>query len=337
MRRRGLALLSVLTLAATLGAASSGAPSSALPITAPSGTYQNPVFPRDFPDPHVFNDHGTFVASATNANGPNIQLVTSTNLRTWLLHRDALPTLPGWAVPGRTWAPSLARTSAGYVLYYTARHRTGGIPCIGRAFGAASVGPFRDLSDIPLVCQSGYRNGSIDPSTYTDGHGRPWLLWKSEGTPGIEPTRIWSRPLRLDGLEFDGPAVELLRTDQAWEGPIIENPSMVHAGGKLLLFYSGGRWQDASYGINWAHCHGPAGPCTKAIGPWVSSGRAVAGPGGQDFFRGEDGKLWMSYHGWDPGAVGYRSGGTRTLRIDRVVVQDGTPVLYGPTHTPAPF
>ena len=43
---------------------------------------------------------GTYVASATNANGPNIQIITSTDLRTWVLHHDALPTLPAWAVRG---------------------------------------------------------------------------------------------------------------------------------------------------------------------------------------------------------------------------------------------
>jgi hypothetical protein len=45
----------------------------------------------------------------------------------------------------------------------------------------------------------------------------------------------------------------------------------------------------------------------------------------------------MSYHGWDPAAVGYANGGARTLRIDRVTVRDGLPVLLGPTNTPATF
>lgn len=311
-------------------------PSAAGP-TGPTGTYRNPIVASDFPDPYVFNDRGTYVAIATNANGPNIQLLTSADLRSWVLHRDALPRMPDWATPGKTWAPSLVRTGAGYVLYYTARHRTGGIPCIGRALGATAQGPFVDRSPIPLVCQSGYRGGSIDPSPYVDKYGRPWLVWKSEGTAGIEPTRIWSRPLRLDGLEFEGPATELLRTDQAWEGPIIENPSFVYAGGKLLLFYSGGRWQNESYAINWAHCAGLAGPCTKNLGPWVRSGAVAAGPGGQDFFRDPSGKLWMSYHAWTPGRVGYENRGVRSLRIDRVFMQNGAPVLYGPTHTPVPF
>lgn len=337
MRRRWPTFVSTLAVLAALVVAGPAAPpSAAVPAAAPTGSYRNPVFGADFPDPFVLNDDGTFVAMATNANGPNIQIVTSRDLQNWVLHRDAMPALPSWAVPGRTWAPSMVKTSTGFVLYYTARHRTGGINCIGRAFGVSSIGPFHDLSGVPLMCQAGYRNGSIDPSPYVDKYGRPWLLWKSEGTPGIDPTRIWSRPLRLDGLEFDGPAFHLLQTDQPWEGPIIENPSMVHAGGKLLLFYSAGRWQDASYGIGYAECAGIGGPCIKAPGPWVRSTDTVVGPGGQDFFRAVNGKLWMSYHAWTAGEVGY-PGGKRTLRIDRVVMQDGRPVLYGPTHTVVPF
>lgn len=326
----------LLVLVAVLGVVAP-ARSEAIPAALPSGWYQNPVVAQDFPDPFVFHDNGVYMALATNALGPNVQLVTSTNLQTWVAHRDALPKLPDWAMPGRTWAPSMVKTNRGYVLYYTAHHRTGGISCIGRGFSPTALGPFVDPNPVPLVCQSGYRHGSIDPSPYVDKYGRPWLLWKSEGTPGIEPTRIWSRPLRLDGLEFEGPSFELLHTDQAWEGPIIENPSMVWADGKLLLFYSGGRWQDSSYAVNWAHCHGPAGPCTKNLGPWVSTTGPVAGPGGQEFFRGADGKLWMSYHAWDASRVGYDAGGRRSMRIDRVVMQGGAPVLYGPTHTPAPF
>mgnify|MGYP006216979857 CR=1 FL=1 len=71
----------------------------------------------------------------------------------------------------------MVRAGRGYVLYYTAHHRTGGISCIGRAFSASALGPFVDPSPIPLVCQSGHRNGSIDPSPHVDRYGRPWLLW----------------------------------------------------------------------------------------------------------------------------------------------------------------
>jgi hypothetical protein len=336
VRRRGHFLLAILAGLTAVSVGVGVAPSQAIPVVAPTGTYQNPVLASDFPDPFVYNDNGTYVAYATNANGPNIQVVTSTDLRSWILHRDALPSLASWAVPGKTWAPSIVHLGNQYVLYYSARHRTAGVNCIGRASGPTAIGPFKDTSPVPLMCQTGIQHGSIDPSPSIDEYGRPWLLWKSEGTAGLEPTRIWSRPMRYDGLEFDGPAFELLHTDQPWEGPIIENPSMVRAGGKLLLFYSGGRWQDDSYGINWAHCHGLGGPCTKNLGPWVRTSGNVVGPGGQDFFRTSNGVLWMSYHAWEAGKVGYPQG-LRTLRIDRVFMRDGLPVLWGPTWTPQSF
>src|SRR3954470_11379047 len=150
MRRRGPVLLMALAALATVVVVNRPAPSGALPVATPAGSYQNPVFATDFPDPFVYNDNGTYVAYATNANGPNIQIVTSTDLRTWVLHRDALPSLPSWATPGKTWAPSIVKAGTQYVLYYTARHRTGGINCIGRAHGPTPVGPFSDTSPIPL-------------------------------------------------------------------------------------------------------------------------------------------------------------------------------------------
>jgi beta-xylosidase len=338
MRRSIPALLGMAAVLAATLAFGRPASSGALPVARPVGTYQNPVIASDFPDPFILADNGNYFAYATNANGPNIQVLSSTDLKTWVLYRDALPALPSWAVAGKTWAPSVLKVdSLNYVLYYSARNRATGTNCIGRAHGRTPIGPFTDDAPAPLVCQGGVQHGSIDPSPFVDWQMRPWLLWKSEGLAGVEPTRIWSQPMTLDGLGFDGPPSELLHTDQAWEGPIIENPSMTWNGGKLLLFYSGGQWQNNSYGINWAHCAGMRGPCTKSQGPWVKSVGPVIGPGGQDFFHTTDGKLWMSYHAWSAGAVGYPHG-MRSLRIDRVgVSKTHDPILYGPSTSPAAF
>ena len=114
---------------------------------------------------------------------------------------------------------------------------------------------------------------------------------------------------------------------------------MVRARGAHFLFYSAGRWQDGSYGIGFAICDGPAGPCRKAPQKWVGSTSEVAGPGGQEIFRGADGGLWMSYHAWDAHRVGYAAGGRRSLRVDRIWFghPDGNPRLYGPSTGPVQY
>lgn len=76
--------------------------------------------------------------------------------------------------------------------------------------------------------------------------------------------------------------------------------------------------------------------CTCNLGPWVRGTGPVAGPGRHDFFRTADGELWLSSHAWDA-SRSHGAGGRRSMRIDRVVVQHSSPVLDGPTPTPAPF
>lgn len=322
-------VVTLVALTSALVSSPTVATASIAPEALIGGSYRNPVIARDFPDPFVLNVSGTFFAYATNAYGPNIQITTSTDLRNWMLHGDALPNLPTWATAGRTWAPSIVKLGSRYVLFFTARHRTGNVPCIGAASGMSPYGPFTPVVDQPIVCQPS-RGGSIDPSPFVDAYGRPWLLWKSEGIVMKEPTRIWSRPMTMDARGFIGTATELVRTDQPWEGPIVENPSMVFARGAHFLFYSGNRWQGSSYGIGYAVCDGPAGPCRKAAAPWTTSTGPVAGPGGQEFFRGPDGYLWMSYHAWSSDAVGYPAG-VRSLRVDRVWFGGGNPQLLGPS------
>lgn len=337
MTRRALAVLGALVIG-LLAPVPTTARSTARPLVATSSAYANPVLAADFPDPFVLSDNGAFVAYATNGNGPNVQITSSVDLRTWTLHGDALPVLPSWAAAGRTWAPSVVRAGTRYVLFFTALHRSGNVPCIGRAEGPTAHGPFRTTVDQPFVCQPS-RGGSIDPSPFIDAFGRPWLLWKSEGLRHREPTRLWSRPMTFAADGFVAPATHLVQQDLGWEGDIIENPSMVRARDAHFLFYSAGRWQDASYGIGFAVCDGPAGPCRKAPHRWVGTTGDVVGPGGQELFRGADGSLWMSYHAWSGDRVGYERGGRRSLRVDRIWFghADGNPRLLGPSTGPVEY
>ena len=305
------------------------------PSAAPgaSSTYWNPVFPRDFPDPFVLAEGDLLHAYATNGWGGNIQVLSSTDGASWRAFGDALPSLPAWAAPGRTWAPALLKVGSRYVLYFTARHRTAKIPCIGAATAPSARGPFRDPAPHPVMCQPD-RGGSIDPSPFVERDGSRWLLWKSEGIPLREPTRIWAQRLDATGTAVTGRPAMLLTQDLPWEEPIIENPSMVRFGDRLLLLYSAGRWQTAGYSVGWAACHSPAGPCTKSGEQLLRSTGPVAGPGGQEVFRRPDGTTWIAYHAWTAGKVGYPHG-ARSLRIDKLGLVGGRPFVGSPTWWPA--
>jgi hypothetical protein len=295
-------------------------------------TYWNPVVPLDFPDPFVLADGPLLHAYATNGYGANIQVLSSPDGVTWTAFGDVLPRLPGWAAPDHTWAPSVLKVGTRYVLYFTARHRTAGIPCIGAATGLSPRGPFSDPAAHPVMCQPD-RGGSIDPSPFVERDGSRWLLWKSEGVRGREPTRLWSQRLDASGTKVTGQAALLLTQDLPWESPIIENPSMVRFGNRLLVLYSAGRWQDRSYSVGWGACASPAGPCTKSGEQLLRSSGAVAGPGGQEVFRRPDGSTWISYHAWSSDRVGYPRG-ARSLRIDKLALLGDRPFVAGPTAWP---
>src|SRR5215212_7386071 len=68
-------------------------PATAAPtaVVVPPGSFVNPVFNQDFPDPFVLSVNGTYYAYATNGVGRNIQTTQSNDLVHWQRGPDALP------------------------------------------------------------------------------------------------------------------------------------------------------------------------------------------------------------------------------------------------------
>jgi hypothetical protein len=289
---------------------------------------------RDYPDPTIVRSGPFWYAFATNGSGGNVQVMRSLDSQVWTALPDALPELPAWASRNFTWAPAVLERAGHWVLYFTARHRTSGLQCIGRAVATSVAGPYRDTLAQPFVCQMD-RRGSIDPSAFVASDGRAYLLYKSEGVEGSEPTRIWSQALTADGLDVSGPPVQLAVTDQRWEEPIIEGPTMFVAGGAHWLLYAGSHWESADYAIGVARCAGPQGPCMKwGGGPLVTSSAPFAGPGSPDVVADADGSQLLTFHAWDAGRTSYRSGGQRKVRALPVRVENGWPVV-GDAPAPA--
>ncbi len=254
-------------------------------------------------------------------------MIQSSDLTHWTTLGDALPHLAMWAQPNNIWAPSAIRIGNSYVLYYSADFAATKEQCISAAVATQPQGPYVDSTTWPIECQLNL-GGSLDPSPFVATDGTPYLTWKSEGTGAQRPT-LWSQQLAPGGtaLVAGAPSV-LLTPSQPWQGGIVEGPSMAVSGGQYRLFYSANSWRTSDYAIGAADCSGPSGPCTESSDqPLLTSGGAFSGPGGPSIFTDANGALWLAFHAWLPGAVGFPN--SRLLFLRPVTVTT-TGAIVGP-------
>lgn len=296
-------------------------------------SYRNPVYPGDSPDPQAIRVGETWYLFHTNSRGQNVPVLTSPDLVTWTPAHDALPKLPSWAEPGKTWAPEVIEISAGrYVLYYTVADRASGRQCIGRAVSDTPEGPFHDDSAQPLIRQAD-EGGSIDASPFRDRDGSLYLLWKNDGNAVGTDTWIYVQRLAVDGLTLLGEPVRLLRQTEPWEGTLIEGPFFWRHDGTLLLFFAANAYDKDTYAEGYAICESPLGPCVKAPeNPILMSNAVASGPGHASMVE-QDGRTWLLYHAWPPGAEGAVEPG-RQLWLSEVTWADGKPQVHGPGTGP---
>lgn len=301
-RRGGALLLAVLSLAlAGCGGGGGSVRSSTVPPT-PVTQASVPVIDEDFPDPDIVATHDGWRAFATGMAGLNIRVASSPDLRTWTVQRrDALPALPAWASPGRTWAPDVSQRSDGtWIMYFAAQDTASGRQCIGVATTATVDGTFSPASSVPIVCPVA-DGGAIDPSTFQDADGARYLLWKSDGNCCALDTWIQIARLSDDGLSLAGQSTRLLKQGLPWEGALVEAPVLVRHDGQYVLFYSANAYGGDAYAIGAARAASLVGPYTKQPDPvlsTVASGGRLRGPGGGDVVTTPEGDV-LFFHAWD--------------------------------------
>ena len=303
-----------------------------------------PVFKENFPDPFVLRHGAEFIAYSTN-DGPNVPIATSRDLVHWAFatdpatgrRRDALPALGAWAKPGFTWAPGVLELGGRYLLYYTASDRKRDTQCIGVAEAANPLGPFVDRRAEPIVCQAEL-GGSIDADAFRDGDGKLYLYYKNDGNRVGKHSGIWGQPLAPDGLSVAGQAVELIRDDKTWEQKLVEAPTMVRAPTGYQLFFSAAYfgWNDdqrlSPYGMGYASCDGPLGPCRKSPdNPILHSfnereAGCISGPGHQSIFT-VGARTFMSFHAWNASSGCRKSVDRRELYVAPIFWKDGKPQI----------
>jgi hypothetical protein len=308
----------------------------------PARTYSNPLTPIDTADPSVVQVGGVYYAFSTSSGTNNVTEMSTTDLASWPQDdagtTDALPVLGAWAVSSpfiSVWAPSVIDYDGVSYLFYAAYDPEMATRCIGVATSPTVAGPYVDHEASPIVCQP-LLGGSIDPDAFTDTHGNLFLAWKSNDSLSSPAAVLWVSRLvpTLAGVALTGTASPVLHADQPWESTM-ENPFMLVEGDHYDLLFSGGDYDDASYGTGYAICNGPMGPCREPReGPILASDAAVAGPGGASVVTDPEGNDWLAYAAFTPPSVGYENDGVRSLRIDALCRDGSLLQVLGPTTGP---
>lgn len=247
---------------------------TSLPL-AKRGFSNGPVIESNFPDPAYIQVGGTYFAFSTNSGGLNVPIATSSDFTTWTVtNEDALPDLPSWT-DGAIWAPHVVSVGDGFVLYYSASVKGQDKHCVGVATSKEIKGPYFSLTQ-PLACPLD-QGGAIDPAGFNDPDGTRYVVYKVDGNSlggggacgngdYSHGTPIMLQKLKANGVTTDGNPVQILDRDDA-DGPLVEAPSLVYAGGQYVLFFSSNCFNGDLYDTSYAIADDVAGPYTKVLAP----------------------------------------------------------------------
>ena len=290
-------------LLATAAVSAAGAP-------APERTPQ-PVFVAakgEAADPGVVRDGNDYYAFLTG--GPLARVVSAnTPQGPWSEGANALSRWGAWASGrGAVWAPDVVRTSAGWVLYYSAQAKGfRGQRCIGTAVSTSPAGPY-EPSDTPLICpllggedavadRPDQTAGVIDPSPFQASDGQRYLLYKTQKTPGT----IRMFPVSSDGLHGRGEVShELFRHADS-----IENPTMVQRGDSFIVFASANWYDQCKYETVWRRSNDMWSFADKEEHVLLDKANTgLCGPGGADVITNGHGPSRIFFHAWVCGEEG---------------------------------
>lgn len=310
-------------------------------------TYQNPVCRRSFPDPFVLKFRGVYYAYCTgiSADGRVFGVMRSPDLIEWHPLNGAMDPLP--VAHPHYWAPEITYYNGTFYLYYSVGNET--LMELRVAVSDRPEGPFRDAGKT-LTSQE----FAIDAHVFRDDD-RQWHMFYA--TDFLEHTHIGTGividrmldPLTLEGnprpvtrARYDWQIYDLQRKEKGgvrWH--TVEGPFVLKRKGVYYEMFSGGNWQNTSYGVSFAvtndlddggewHQHSD-GTTTLPILRTIPG--VVIGPGHNSVVRGPNNReLYCVYHRWsDEG---------RVLAIDRMDFAGGNRIFVnGPTSTPqcAPY
>jgi beta-xylosidase len=288
----------------------------------------------------VGEDYFAYGTGAAPGGRP-FEVLASTDLVRWDSLGGALEPLPE-AAEANYWAPEVAAEGGRFFMYYSVG-RTDKEHRVRVAVADAPAGPFRDQGTV-LTPRDSF---AIDPHPFRDDDGQWYLFYAHDVLEGerVGTTVAVDRMASMTALE--GRPRTLLRASGDWQvyergramhhgvydWHTLEGPFVRRRNSRYYLLYSGGNWQEPTYGVAYAVADHPLGPYREPLsGPTVLQtvpGR-VYGPGHNSVVEGPDGEDWIVYHAWDAGHT------ARRLCIDRLRWGPDGPERSGPSFEPQP-
>lgn len=186
----------------------------------------------------------------------------------------------------------MRRIGSKFVLYYSAEAKADHSKhCIGSAVADDVMGPYVADSE-PIACPL-KQGGAIDPAGFTDGDGKQYVVYKIDGNavgsgglcgngnPGAVPTPLMLQEMKADGTTKVGEPKQILDRGK-YDGPLVEAPHLIHAGGLYIVFFSSSCWSAPTYDISYATSNNLWGPYKKAKEPLAVTDKPfhVTAPGG---------------------------------------------------------
>ncbi|MEP7339881.1 MAG: glycoside hydrolase family 43 protein [Acidobacteriota bacterium] len=307
--------------------------------------YLNPVSAHPFADPFVLKHCGEYWAYSTGfwRDGRCFGILHSRDLVHWEEVGGAMEPLPG----GHTcyWAPEVSYDNGKYLLYYSVGNEER--MQIRVAVADHPAGPFID---------SGWRltneEFAIDPHVFVDDNGAKYLFYATDflahthiGTGTVMDRMVdWftlaGNPRPVTRARYDWQVYDPQRASKGgvrWH--TVEGPWVVKRKGLYYQMFSGGNWQNISYGVSYAFTDN-----LTTTDEWqqVSDGAnvppilrtlpgKVIGPGHNSAVRGPDNQqIFCVYHRWA------EDGSARLMCIDRLDWTGQEMIVLGPSAIPQP-
>jgi beta-xylosidase len=289
---------------------------------------KTPVYPNYFADPFVWVADGSYYAIGTSCiddpegtpkNGGDIfPLLKSEDLVNWQRIGNAL-VRPESALGDTFWAPEVAFADGTFYLYYSVgfedkQHQ------LRVASSTSPQGPYVDcgvtLVD-PRQCPF-----AIDAHPFQDDDGQWYLFYardfldcENECRPGT--ALVVDKLVTMTKLAGEEKTVLRARCDwqlfmanrpmygSSYDWHTLEGPFVRKFNGRYYCFYSGGRWENETYGVDYGVADNVMGPYSDAgndAGPRVlrTVRNAIIGPGHNSIVKSADGTTdYIVYHAWD--------------------------------------